>query len=87
MFDPCRGSEFSCEPAGLLDDHHQPINGYIRRVVNMNGKFSFRAFFVLMDLKIRIIPPHQKPKPSTGVPKFVELFVVVDNTEVQKRHA
>lgn len=47
----------------------------------------FGLFFVLMDLKIRILFPHQKPKPSTGVPKFVELYVVVDNTEVQKRHA
>lgn len=54
----------------------------------MNGKFSFRAFFfVLMEWKIRILLPHQKPKPSTGVPKFVELFVVVDNTEVPQRHA
>lgn len=33
-----------------------------------------------------IIFPHQKSKPSTGVQKFVELFVVVDNTEVRKGH-
>lgn len=47
---------------------------------------SISAIFVLLDLKLRIMFPHQKPKPSTGVQKFVELFVVVDNTEVRKGH-
>lgn len=39
-----------------------------------------------LDLKMIIIFPHQKSKPSTGVQKFVELVVVVDNTEVRKGH-
>lgn len=58
----------------------------IRRVINVNGKFSFLAFFLLMDMKIRVVFPHQTATPSTGVQKFVELFVVVDNTEVDERH-
>lgn len=53
----------------------------------LEWKIQFCGFFVPMDLKIRTVFPHQESKRSAGVQKFVELFVVVDNTEVWKGHS